>query len=814
MPGVSYLSAEILDYLGTHSGGADTAYGIGQQELARALGYHPCSMSRPLTSLVETGHLLARRGPVRGGFRKHLVYSLTNQGRQKLQEETRASPILSAEIPAPPNPFVGRRDELRDLRSFSLEGGAVIGVEGPAGMGKTALVARYLRKLRPGRVPFWFTIRSATAPRHLVVTLSHCLSTIGAPQLAYFTQIPRQPSGREVASLVARGLGERSLVAVFDDTQSLGPDVSRFLEDFLLALLPGRQDICFLVGQSLPTFQSLNVAQHHLLVGGLDRQAAHALTDRRGGLSDRFERVYQSCLGSPLLLQLAAANPESEEDPGRLPSAVLDRLPAPETDDLRVLALANEALPIRWLEEAGSLTAARVKQLVRMGLLQETQEGRVEPLQIVRTAIAAKTTSDQEREGHARLADFYARSRRPEAVRERFLHLVACDDHRAAGRILAEQDRTLLSLGYSEPLRSALRHLTLVTPHGGGRVRALRAEADALRLHSEFAEAILSLHRAIAEAGEDHRAEAECMFRIVDLHLRMHQVDEADRVLEQARRLGTPTRRLQILLLLNDARLVEAKGNLPQAQVLFLQSFQLAKRNRIPDLAMECILAWSRVATLGGELQAVLSVVQEAIPEARQYGRLDIVFNLIQVSARVHTELGDVAQAERDLGLLKSESENLGYINQLAYALSGLSALAAISERWVDAGNWARQAANLAEKLGIDVILGHTLGILCAAHGRQALAQKDDATKSRQLRLAKEYGERSVTILGRITPSDSLLLSHGYLAEVLVELDDTESARDHYETAIKLADSMGLPKWRARFEEDLQRRLPVPTPAI
>ncbi len=32
---------------------------------------------------------------------------------------------------------------------------------------------------------------------------------------------------------------------------------------------------------------------HKLTVGGLDRVAAHELTDRHGGLADRFEHVYQ-----------------------------------------------------------------------------------------------------------------------------------------------------------------------------------------------------------------------------------------------------------------------------------------------------------------------------------------------------------------------------------------------------------------------------------------------------------------------------------------------------------------------------------------
>ncbi|HYK92647.1 MAG TPA: hypothetical protein VEY07_01220, partial [Thermoplasmata archaeon] len=77
MPVVSYLPAEILDYVETHAPTEESGFGISQRELAKALGYHACSMSRPLADLVSKGMLRARRGNVRGGLRKQLVYWLT-----------------------------------------------------------------------------------------------------------------------------------------------------------------------------------------------------------------------------------------------------------------------------------------------------------------------------------------------------------------------------------------------------------------------------------------------------------------------------------------------------------------------------------------------------------------------------------------------------------------------------------------------------------------------------------------------------------------------------------------------------------------
>jgi DNA-binding MarR family transcriptional regulator/tetratricopeptide (TPR) repeat protein len=796
VPVVTYVPAEILDYIETHAPDEDEAFGISQRELAKSLGYHPCSMSRPLTDLVGKGYLRTRRGLVRGGVRKQLVYTLTESGRDHLRSRTRDVPMLSGAVPPPPNPFLGRKKELLELASYSQEGGAVVFLEGPPGMGKSALISRHIRRLKAGRIPFWFTIRVGSSPRHFTIALARALSSIGAQQLAYYSQLPRQPVGREVADLAARALGDRGLLAVIDDLQSCSGDMRRFLEEFVGGIARGRTDLFFLLGQVPPIFEPQGLASYHMVLGGLDRAAAHDLTDRKGGLADRFESVFQASLGSPLLLQLAVSTPDVEATASALPAAVVDRLAPAELTGLVPVALANEPIPIRFVVEATGIAATRLDQFAQSGLLHKTHEGRIEVLQVVRTALLAKVGPLEERAGHLTLAAFYSRSHRPEAVRERFLHLVAAEAWKLAGKILDSQERTLLLLGYSDQLRNALRHLTLAMPRGRNRVQALRVEATLLRLHSEYSEAILSLRRAIAEADGDRRIEAECLCQIVELCVRMRQIDEGARALADARQRGPFSRRLEVFLMLSEARLVEARGDFPSALGQYLQVYERAKRHRVPDLALESIAAWSRIAGLGGEHEAALRVVEEGLPDARQSGRLDIVFNLLLVRARAYAEMGEKQLAENEMRTIRTEAEALGYLNQLTYVLSGLAAMAAESERWTDVVSYARQASALAERLGNDVVLGHTLAVLGSAERRQGLL--DDA---------QAHGERSVGILARLPPSDSLMLSHAYLAETYLDRQRTEDARAHYEVAHEIAVRMGLTWWKTRIEEELRGRV-------
>jgi tetratricopeptide (TPR) repeat protein/DNA-binding MarR family transcriptional regulator len=799
----TYLPIEILDYVETHAPPEDSTFGVSQRELAKVLGYHPCSMSRPLNDLVREGLLGVRRAPVRDGVRKQLTYRITEVGRTRLRRETKEVPLISGEMPPPPHPFLGRKDELTQLAEFSREGGSVTFVDGAPGMGKTALMARHLRRVKRGRIPFWFTVRSSVSPRQFVSALSHALSFMGVPQLAYYAQLPRPPVPRETADLVARAVNERALAVVVDDIQMAGTDMKRFLEEFVESLISKMDHQIFFVGQDPPFFDPKGIPSHRLTIGGLDRAAAHELTDRSGGLAERFETVYQSTLGSPLLLQLAVSNPGIEADATSLPSAVVRRLSLDEVRAMLPVVLANEPLPSTFVSGMRILTPNRLTELTRMGILHRTLQGRVEVLQVVRAALRARVGPSDERDAHLRLAKFYSRTRRPEAVRERFLHLVDGEAWKPAAILLSQQERIILRLGYSDTLRNAFRHLAAVLPTGPSRVRVLEAEANLLRAHSDYSEAIASLRRAVAESVDEPRTACECLLSIVELHVRLRDLDQAEKDLASARRIGAISRRLQAYFALTEGRMSEAVGDNRLANERYETAFELARRFKHLDLALESIAAWSRLEERQSGPDVALRLVAAALPEARQANRLDIVFNLLLVRARAYVRTGQESLAETDLKLIRAEAEALGYVNQLAHALSGLAAIAGGSGHWSEALNYAKQASTLAERLGNDLVLGHTLGLLCSIERRQAV----EGGKPELSEDAIIHGKMSVEVLSRVAPSDSLILAHGYLAEAYASRDERAPAVEHYQKALELADKLEMGWLRDALVSDLGERI-------
>jgi tetratricopeptide (TPR) repeat protein/DNA-binding MarR family transcriptional regulator len=788
--GQTYLPIEILDYVQTHVQSDESPFGISQKELARALGYHPCSMSRPLDTLVGEGLLAPKRKLVRDGVRKQITYSLTEEGRIRLRKETKEVPILSGEIPAPPHPFLGRRDELAQLAGFVRGGGGTaVFIDGAPGMGKTALVSRHLRETRRGRVPLWFTVRGASTPRHFVSALARSLQALGARQLAYYAQLPRPPTAKEVADLASRSLGDRQLVVVVDDTQLAASELRRFLREFTQGLIRGGPHRLYFISQESAIFELDQVQSYHLTIGGLDRASAHDLTDRGGGLADRFEAIFQSTLGSPLLLHLAVRNPDVSGPASALPSSVLRRLPVPEFEAILPLAIANEPLPLSFLTEDETLTAPRVLELTRMGILHRTLQGQLEILQVVRTATLNQVRPNQEKNAHLRLASYFARSHRPDSVRLRFVHLVEGESWKAALQLLTQQEKVLLSLGYSDAVRGSLRHLATVLPRGPSRLRALGTEVKLLRQSQNYTESISSLRRAIEEADHDPALTCQCLLSISDILVRLRQLPEARAEFAKARKIGPLTRRLQAFISVTQARLTEAEGGKAEAERQYKAAFEYARKAKITDLALESIAAWTRLSELyGGRHEETLQVIASALPEARAEGRMDIVFNLLLVRCRAYAITGRTDEAQTEMELLRSEAESLGYVNQLAYALSGLSALATRSGRLVDATNYAKQAITLAERLGNDEVLGATLGLLSSAEFRAA----DQGGEPSLVQDSIVHGERSVEILSRLPHSDSLAASHAYLVESYLHRKNQPKAIEHYEQAAALADELGL----------------------
>ena len=76
---------------------------------------------------------------------------------------------------------------------------------------------------------------------------------------------------------------------------------------------------------------------------------------------------------------------------------------------------------------------------------------------------------------------------------------------------------------------------------------------------------------------------------------------------------------------------------------------------------------------------------------------------------------------------------------------------------------------------------------------------------------ALSHGMRSIEVLSRLPPSDSIVLAHAYLCEVYLYRKLTAEAREHFDRAIVYAEELRLGWLKERLTEELGPKLGLST---
>ncbi|GIJ73854.1 XRE family transcriptional regulator [Virgisporangium ochraceum] len=240
---------------------------------------------------------------------------------------------VPAQVPAPPSVFEGRADDLSRLDAAGLptvDGPPrVVVVEGPAGVGKSALAARWAHD-----------VRAAFPDGQLFIDLRGFSPGPGPSTrevLAGFAQALGVPTARvPTASAALQGLyrsllADRRVLVVLDNAATV---------DQVMPLLPGASASTVLVTsrRRLPLV-ALGVDAHPVVLSGLDRPAAVALLRSLVGAGTAIDAAADLCAGLPLALRICAANAAAGD-----PDAVLAGLRGSRLD---ALALTEHQLAVR-----------------------------------------------------------------------------------------------------------------------------------------------------------------------------------------------------------------------------------------------------------------------------------------------------------------------------------------------------------------------------------------------------------------------------------------------------------------------------------
>lgn len=255
--------------------------------------------------------------------------------------------------------FIGRSSELEKLRRSRSN---LIVVTGIHGIGKTFLVANYLKEYAKGPV-YWLNLSSADHVEGVVRKLAIYLSSLGRDELINYVN----SGGKDIdiiSEILADTLSSLGIYFVIDDYHK----VSDFRLRELITLVANkiRNGKLIVISRKVPNELITSVHNNlHLKLSGLNLKEARNLLKELGiKLGDKeFTEVYASTGGHPLLLKMFAEVVENYSidkalktiSSGDLPKSlwlmIHKSLRPEERELLRILSCVNEPLSPELLKE-------------------------------------------------------------------------------------------------------------------------------------------------------------------------------------------------------------------------------------------------------------------------------------------------------------------------------------------------------------------------------------------------------------------------------------------------------------------------------
>lgn len=554
-------------------------------------------------------------------------------------------------------PLLERAEPLACLERFWTEAreehGLLVLLAGEAGIGKTAVVREFVRKVGPSARLLWGSCDALSTPRPLGPLLDIAASVPGELPASLAASSPREVI---FAALLAELSGGRSTILVIEDVHSADAatlDLLRFLSRRLsatrtLLLVTYRDDE---VGPKHPLRVTLgdiasNTGLRRVTLRPLTEEAVHSLA---AGTSLDPRILYRQTCGNPFFVTEATASP-GEPVPESVRDAVLARvarLDAAARNTLEAAAIIGPSAEVGLLRKVVG-PGFSLQPCLEAGTLRGESHSVSFRHELARQAVLSALPPDQRRDWHAKI--LAALRAMPPQSRD-----MATLSHHAAG---AQEAKAILEFA-----------------------AAAGRQAAALRSHREAAAQYGRALSCAASARTSRRAELleayayQCYLT--------SQLDEAIRAQEEANRirgaLGDRLRQGDNLRWLSrfnwfDGRNAEAERCAKEA-VELLEDLPPG-----PELAA----AYSNQAQLrmnAGDAPAATRWGRKAITIARRLrdpGLEAHALNNVGTALMTVSQMRGKAELERSLGLARASP---GCEEHVARALTNLSCLLVMKRR-------------------------------------------------------------------------------------------------------------------------------------
>lgn len=605
----------------------------------------------------------------------------------------------------------GREEELRNLDAWYAGRSQVLMVTGLPGIGKSALVAGWIRSRRPEVPVYAFELQRATTPAALLADFGAFLTALGKPGLAaHLAQGDPLDLGL-VRRLLERDLTGIHILAVFDNADRLARGTVRQLSAPLLNFLPASAVRVLLVGRRPPPWLDILrktvPSVEELRVPGLDPQASTALLRYRGFGADPevTQDIVRTTRGHPLLLHLAVSGGAGRATAVRryLEEEVWDTLTAEQQAILEAASVLRRPVAGRILASAAGVDRRVLDSLTERNLLERTVAGGYLVHDLVRTFLVNRIDARRTRALHQRVAGPLLGSPEAKERWEGVFQLLAAGKTEAVASYLDSDGAPLLDSVAAEEIASVVRSLPADAADPASSCVFSEILGDSLRIRGHVGPALQQYRhaRAQAEARDREQRIPRLLRKMANLErCRNHYPAALGHLVEAQARLLKAEDPVEMTEVLREMALVEdAVGDYPSAAKHLNEAVDLATETSNRGALSRSLLALGSLETQHGHPERGLGYDREGLRVAERSGDLTEI-------AHAHIVLGaDLAKSGRNAESLPHYSSGLevarilGNLRLTAYATLNTASTLLELHRYREAGAPIREAQGYFEIL-------------------------------------------------------------------------------------------------------------------
>jgi tetratricopeptide (TPR) repeat protein len=457
--------------------------------------------------------------------------------------------------------FVGRKKELEELNDFLASSPArLFTLTGPAAIGKTALVSRFVTGAMKTVPVAFHTCREWDTLRNVLEPIAELLNRMGRSRLQYVLRNEMQPITLQAAAeMLKKDMKGIFALIIFDDIQKLSFDHRPLLKLFITSIAADDVTSGPRSGGS-PTWVKVVTTSRDPLVGvfdhrdtivkelvmemelrGLSESETRELLVKENAADLPADKVYELTAGHPLHVELITRSglKGASRDFGKfIDNEIMVKLNADEKTVLGCLSVFKIPVPAEAIR-LPQATGDALDKLVKVGLVKLTANNEYHAPDIVIDATYRSLKLEERRQYHSVAAKYHRSLRTDESMAAALRHLLSAEELPEALEVAADNAKVLIRVGRGNLLEESVKAAKGRELAGKDIAAECRVRSELALASGEWRMAQIYLEKALAAVKGDFKQEGRILAAQAHALREQTMLDEALSKYEEAEKVST-----------------------------------------------------------------------------------------------------------------------------------------------------------------------------------------------------------------------------------------------------------------------------------